>query len=127
INNDKNSIYYKKDVTSSMFIELFNIDRGIAKIILSDLLSIERKLSTLISYVLMTNIIKVKKDKKILDGMILNWSVEDILFVFPSLNKVSVKTKKNLLNIDSKKNVFDFKRLIKSRDRDNKNPEEKSL
>lgn len=112
INNDKKSTFYKQNINSSMIIELFNIDRMISKVVLSDILSIERKLSTLISYVLMENLTKMRDSTKFVDGLILNWLDDDILLIFPNLKRVDVKTRKISKNIDLKKNIKDFRNFL---------------
>lgn len=125
INNDKNSTFYKPNITSSMIIELFNIDRIISKAVLSDILSIERKLSTLISYVLMKNISKIRYDQKICEGKILNWTTNDILLFFPNLRHVNVKTKNKCGNINLKKNIKFFQKFLFPKKLKNKNSSNK--
>ncbi|MGL4343183.1 MAG: Abi family protein [Metamycoplasmataceae bacterium] len=109
INNNRKTNYYKKNIDSEMIINLFNFDRQLVSIILSDLLNIERKFSTMLAYEIMNNYLAEIPILK--SGEILKCNNYEMQYIFPNINKIDL-TLSGEKNLRIEKNIDILKEIL---------------
>lgn len=90
INENKNFDKYKNDANGEMIIDLFNFNRTISRYCLSNILSIERKLTNFIITEILAKYIndrKILKSEELKSGKWFDLSDDDLILIFPGVKK----------------------------------------
>ena len=106
VNFDRTKNWYRSEVNAQYVIDLFNFDRSLSRILIGDILSVERNFSTQICY----HLLKKYKDiyPEINEGMILELSSENFLKIFANINDIKFSKK-----IHDDNNLVDKEKMLR--------------